>query len=107
MKINSASELADTFICHFANIGHELAKEIPPADSLPESYFFPTNTTFSFKSCRSHEVRKLLETLETKKTTGLDNLPFKMLKTAAGVLALSLAFLFNQSISLLFQLNGS
>ena len=107
MKINSASEMAETFTCHFANIGHELAKDIPPADTLPENYFFSTNTTVSFKSCRSHEVRKLLEKLETKKTTGLDNLPFKVLKTAVGVLALFLAFLFNQSTSLLFQLNGS
>ena len=56
-------------------------------------------TTFSFKSCSSNEVRKLLEKLETKKSTGLDNLPSKMLKIAAGVLAPSLAVLFNQSIS--------
>ena len=34
-----------------------------------------------------------------EKSTGLDNLPSKMLKIAAGVLAPSLAFLFNQSIS--------
>ena len=33
------------------------------------------------------------------KSTGLDNLPPRMLKIAAGVLATSLAFLFNQSIS--------
>ena len=45
-------------------------------------------------------MRKLLEKLETKKATGLDNLPSKMIKTAAGVLSLSLAFLLNQSMSL-------
>ena len=54
---------------------------------------------FSFISCSSNEVRKLLEQLDTKKSTGLDILPSKMLKVAAGVLAPSLAFLFNQSIS--------
>ena len=48
-----------------------------------------------------------LEKLESKKTIGLDNLPSKMLKIAAGVLALPLVFLFYQSISLVFQLNGS
>ena len=91
--------MAEAFNCHFANIGHDLAREIPSADTVPESYLISTNATFSFKSCSSNEVRRLLEKLETKKSTGLDNLPSKMLKIAAGVLAPSLAFLFNQSIS--------
>ena len=69
------------------------------SDTVPESYLISTNSTFSFKSCSSNEVRKLLEKLETTKSTGLDNLPSRMLKIAAGVLAPSLAFLFNQSIS--------
>ena len=99
LKISSASEMAEAFNCHFANIGHDLARDIPAADTVPESYLISTNATFSFKSCISNEVRKLLEKLETKKSTGLDNLPPRMLKIAAGVLAPSLAFLFNQSIS--------
>ena len=99
LKISSASEMAEAFNCHFANIGHDLARDIPAADTVPESYLISTNATFSFKSCSSSEVRKLLEKLETKKSTGLDNLPPRMLKIAAGVLAPSLAFLFNQSIS--------
>ena len=44
-------------------------------------------------------MRLSLEKLDTKKSTGLDNLPSRKLKIAAGVLAPSLAFLFNQSIS--------
>ena len=65
-----------------------------------------TNATYSFKNCSSNEVQKLLEKLETKKATGMDNLPSNMLKIAAGVLTPSLAFLFNQSISS-GKLNGS
>ena len=108
-KISSASEMAEAFNHHFANIGHDLARDIPSADTVPESYLISTNSTFSFKSCSSNEVRELLEKLETKKSTGLDNLPSRMLKIAAGVLAPSLTFLFNQSISsvIMFQLNGS
>ena len=107
-KISSASEMAEAFNRHFANIGHDLARDIPSADTVPESYLISTNSTFSFKSCSSN-VRELLEKLETKKSTGLDNLPSRMLKIAAGVLAPSLTFLFNQSISsvIMFQLNGS
>ena len=101
IRISSASEMAEAFNCHFANIGHDLARDIPSADTdtVPESYLISTNATFSFKSCSPNEVRKLLEKLDTKKSTGLDNLPSRMLKIAAGVLAPSLAFLFNQSIS--------
>ena len=80
MKISSASEMAEAFNCHFANIGHDLAREIPSVDTVPESYLISTNATFSFKICSSNEVRKLLEKLETKKSTVLDNLPSKILK---------------------------
>ena len=99
IKTSSASEMAEAFNCHFANIGHDLARDIPSADTVPERYLISTNVTFSFKCCSSNEVRKLLEKLDTKKSTGLDNLPSRMLKMAFGVLASSLAFLFNQSIS--------
>ena len=72
VKIRSASEMAEAFNCHFANIGHDLARDIPSTDTIPERYLISTNPTFSFKNCSSNEVRKLLEKLETKKLTGLD-----------------------------------
>jgi len=64
-KVSSASEKARGFNYRFANIGHELARDIPPADTVPR--YCSTTTTFSLKSCSSNEVRKLLEKLETKK----------------------------------------
>jgi len=45
-KISSPSEKAEAFNCHFANIGHELARDIPPADTIPESYL-PVNARIS------------------------------------------------------------
>ena len=98
-KISSASEMAKAFNRHFANIGHDLARHLPLILFQKAIFNISTNSTFSFESCSSNEVRKLLEKLETKKSTGLDNLPSRMLKIAAGVLAPYLAFLFNQSIS--------
>ena len=71
LKITSASEMAEAFNCHFTNIGHDLARDIPAADTVPESYLISTNATFSLKSCSSNEVRKLLEKLESKKSTGI------------------------------------
>ena len=91
--------MAEAFNCHFANIGHDLAEDIPPTDKEPEYYLNPTNKTFSLNSCSTSEVQKLLENLEVKKATGLDNLPPKLLKLAARILAPSLTFIFNQSLS--------
>ena len=42
---------------------------------------------------------KLLENLFVKNAPGLDNLPPKLLKLAARILAPSLTFIFNQSLS--------
>ena len=78
MKISSASEKAEAFNCHFGNIGHDLPRDIPSAATVPESYLISTNAIFSFKSCSSNEVRKLLEKLDTKKSTGLDKLKSRM-----------------------------
>ena len=91
--------MAEAFNCHFANIGHDLAKDIPPTVKEPEYYLNPSNKTFSLNSCSTSEVQKLLENLKVKKATGLDNLPPKLLKFAARILAPSLTFIFNQSLS--------
>lgn len=61
MKITSAPEMAEAFNCHFANIGHELARDIPPADTVPESYLISTKTTFSVKRCNSKKFAKYLK----------------------------------------------
>ena len=59
----------------------------------PGHYFtVPTDKTFSLNSCSANEVQKLLEKLEVKKATGLDNLPSNFLKIAADILAPSLTF---------------
>ena len=98
-RASSALEMAEAFNCHFANIGHDLAEDIPPTVKEPEYYLNPTNKTFSLNSCSTSEVQKLLENLGVTKATGLDNLPPKLLKLAARILAPSLMFIFNQSLS--------
>ena len=49
MKINSASisEMAETFICHFANIGHELATETYLLLILIQKVIFSQQTRLS------------------------------------------------------------
>ena len=36
IKTSSASEMAEAFNCHFAYIGHDLARDIPSADTVLE-----------------------------------------------------------------------
>ena len=86
--------MAEAFDSHFANSGHErLVRGIPRADTQPGHYFtVPTDKTLSLNNCSANEVQKLLEKLEVKKATGLDNLPSKFLKIAADIPAPSLTF---------------
>ena len=42
-KISSASEMAEAFNCHFANVGHNLARGISRVYIQPEHYFIPTD----------------------------------------------------------------
>lgn len=67
-----------------------MARNVPPPNTVPESYRISTSKTFSFQSRTTNEVLKLPEKLQTEKATGLDNLPSKMSKVGAGVLAPSL-----------------
>ena len=76
-KISSAADMAEAFNHHFKKIGHDLASEIPLVNTQPESFLISANKTFSFGSCCTSEVLKLLEKLEVNKATGLDNLPSK------------------------------
>ena len=45
LKISSAFEMVEAFNCHFANIGHDLARDIASAGTVPESYLISTNAT--------------------------------------------------------------
>ena len=56
-KNSSALEMAEAFNCHLANIGHDLAKDVPPIVKEPEYCLNPTNKTFSLNSCSTSEVQ--------------------------------------------------
>ena len=52
---------------------------------------------FNFRHLNNEEVYKALVNLNPTKASGADNIPAKALKVAAGQIAPSLAYLFNQS----------
>ena len=96
---NSPNQMAETFNTYFSNVGSNLSDEIPSSvESNPEDYLYPTDGTFSLQFPSLNTVTRLLETIDEKKSAGLANIPNKLLKIAAEVVAPSLTKIFIQSV---------
>ena len=88
--LSSSHDIAEVFNSHFTNISQDLASEIPVTDVDPLSYLQPISDAFSLKCIANLTVLKLLKSIDTKKATGLDKIPCKLLKTVADAIAPSL-----------------
>ena len=96
--ISSAAKMAEVFNDFFATIGSNLASEIQPSTIEPEFYLQPTDTIFSLKPPSASTVCRLLNQLDTKKATGLDRIPCKLLKLSSSIVGSSLAYIFKSCI---------
>jgi hypothetical protein len=81
-EVTHTHEIAEAFNTHFTEIGENLAKSIPIADVNPISYINSTNSVFSFKTIEVNYVKDFLGRINTKKSSGPDNIPCKLLKLA-------------------------
>ena len=97
--ISSAAEMAEVFNDFFATFGSNLASEIQPSTIEPEFYLQPTNTVFSLKPPSASTVCRLLNQLDTKKATGLDRIPCKLLKLSSSIVGPSLVYIFKSCIN--------
>jgi hypothetical protein len=97
-EVTDTHEIAEAFNTHFTEIGENLAKSIPITDVNPISYINSTNSVFSFKTIEVNYVKDMLGRINTKKTSGPDNIPCKLLKLARDVVSPSLTHIFNKSI---------
>ena len=61
------------------------------------------NSEINFRHLNNEEVYKALVNLNPTKASGADNIPAKALKVAAGQIAPSLAYLFNQPSSKVYS----
>ena len=80
-------------------MSENLAPEIPPSSVVPDAYVVPAKTTFSVKLPNLSAVYKKLKDINERKAAGLDKIPCKLLKIAAGIVAPSLTQIFNKIIS--------
>ena len=99
--LSEPEKIAEYLNIHFTNVGPKLASEIPtvdcdvnPADSQQR-----VNSSFELKEVTISDVFKKLQEVNVARATGHDNIPNKILKIAAPVISLSLADLFNLSIT--------
>ena len=91
----SSEDISEAFNNHFTSIGQTVAREIPTVDIDPLYYVKPSDRVFSFERINVQEVVTLVKGIEA---TGLDNIPCKLLKIAADVVAPSLTCIFYQSL---------
>ena len=94
----SSEDISQAFNNHFTSIGQTLAREIPTVDIDPLYYVKTSDRVFSFERINVQEVVTLVKGIDGGKATGLDNIPCKLLKITADVVAPSLTCIFNQSL---------
>ena len=97
--ITSPIEIAEAFNHYFSTVGSNLTSDIPLTEYCPEYYLEPTHSIFSLKPPTVETVYNLLTKIDEKKSVGLDNIPNRLLKIAADVVAPSLTAIFTASIN--------
>ena len=101
--ITNESEVAEVFNNYFTNIASKLKEPIINSDfELLNSFIgskVPSNTDFQITFTNQTFIRKFLLNLNVRKSTGLDNIGPRILKLSANVIAPTLLFIINKSIS--------
>ena len=81
-EITEVTRIANKFNTYFADIGNNLANEIPSAHVSPSSYLPPFPQTvcfFLFPTCSS-EIEEEISNLNVNKASGPFSIPTKILK---------------------------
>ena len=93
---SSSEEIANYFNSYFATIGSKLGSV---RSNSPSVWPSSTNSTFQFQPIQASSIVKTLKSLKVNKGAGLDNIPPCLLKTVADIIAPSLTYIFNLSLS--------
>ena len=100
--ISDQTEIANTFNDFFINIGPNLTKNIIPKDQSNISYRKYINasilSSFNFQLIDDESLRKTLNSLRTKSSSGYDGISTRLLKFLAPALISPLRLIINQSL---------
>ena len=100
--ISDQTEIANTFNDFFINIGPNLTENIIPKDQSNISYRIYINasilSSFNFQLIDDESLRKTLNSLRTKSSSGYDGISTRLLKFLAPALISPLRLIINQSL---------
>ena len=96
--VSDKKSIANQFNTFFVNIGANLASKFHQQGTSHIS-IKPVKDSFHFQPFSLKNANKILNSLSTKKSTGLDGVSVRLLKEGSSVLADKLLFIFNLSIS--------
>ncbi|KAI8516711.1 hypothetical protein Bbelb_052920 [Branchiostoma belcheri] len=91
--------MAEEFNEYFSSCATNLANEIPRIEGDPLRHVPQSTSTLCLQPVDETEVLNELLKLRTKKSTGLDKIPAKLLKDSAPVIVKPLTHIFNLSIA--------
>ena len=91
-------EIAEVFNQYFSTVGANLAKLVGSTNTSHMKFVKQTNCKFSLQPISISQVTKLISSLDTNKSTGIDNLSAKILKVIGEAIAPHLTHIFNLCI---------
>jgi hypothetical protein len=104
--VTDQGEVVKQFNNQFANVAEKLLSGEPQVDFSPPDTLLehvrsnvPLDVKFDIPQVHHSDISKALLQLDSKKATGVDDLPAKYLKMAAHVIAKPLSVIINKSIS--------
>ena len=93
------NDISNLFNDYFVEIGPNLAEKIQQSALNFSSFIKPAETTFELTDFKNSEIAKIIQTLPTKKASGLDGIPACLVKASVSVISESLTHIFNLSIN--------
>ena len=100
VEINNPKEIAEEFNNFFVNIGSELAKKVPLGMSKPLDFLNDIDYSESMflAPTVTEEILDIISNLKNSSSSGVDNIPVKLIKLCKAELAPILAHINNQSL---------
>ena len=102
IKQYDSNKISDEFAKFFATVGERFSLKTPQSKYDIEHYLSKINRnpqSIFLSPCTEFEIKKLISSLENKKSSGHDGISNILLKDLSSVLAHPLYIIFNQSIS--------
>ena len=105
LKINNqltsdAATIANHFNLHFAEVGTKLVNNLPPTSHNFKEYLpLPSSNSLYFNPTSLLEIKRIITDLKSKNSSGMDEIPSKVLKCTPDNILWAIAHIFNLSLS--------